>query len=56
MKNTITKIKEYKEKAKVFYCLNCKHTIVIPKNRQEIKCYYCGNEIKEGKGNYYVIK
>ena len=54
MKNTIKKIKEYKEGAKVYYCHNCKHTIVIPKDKA-VKCYYCGNTVKEGKGNYYVI-
>lgn len=53
MKNTITKIKEYKEGAKVYYCLNCKHTITIPKYKKEVKCYYCGNVQKEV--NFYVI-
>lgn len=54
MKNTITKIKEYKEGVKVYYCHNCKHIFVIPKDQEEIKCYYCGDE-KNNKVNYYVI-
>lgn len=54
MKNTIQKIKAYKEGAKVYYCLNCKHTFVIPKDKKEVKCYYCG-EVKSDKLNTYVI-
>ena len=52
MNNTITKIREFKEGAKVYKC-SCGHNTVIPKDSQKVKCLYCG-AIKE-KVNYYVI-
>lgn len=58
MINTITKIKEYNEGAKKYYCLKCKHFFTVPKKEAQkdvfiVKCYYCGNAKKEE--NFYVI-
>ena len=54
MLNTITKIKEFKEGAKFYHCFKCEHNFIKPKNKKEIKCYYCGNT--QDKVNTYVIK
>ena len=50
----IIKIKEYKEGAKIYHCLNCKHNFTIPKDKTSVKCPYCGLTDKEV--NTYVIK
>ena len=55
MKKTITKIKEYKEGAKIYYCHKCKHNFTIPRNQKAVRCFYCGNTLTEGEGYYYVI-
>ena len=51
MLNTITKIKEYKEGAIVYYCLKSNHTFIMPKSETQkeeyiAKCPYCGNTRK----------
>lgn len=42
-------IEQYREGARVFRC-DCKHDFIIPKNKVEVKCPYCGAiEVKTSK-------
>ncbi|MBU2028271.1 MAG: hypothetical protein ABIJ19_01925 [Patescibacteria group bacterium] len=53
-------IKEYKvselikgikinEGVRVYHCSNCNHDFNVPKGKTEVKCLYCGKELKEEK-------
>jgi len=33
----------YKGKAKIYHCEGCKRDFVIPKDRRQVFCLYCGN-------------